>query len=111
MSDFDRAGYADLSSVEYLLDPPESVWEGVLSMDHATWLEIKDLDVIERIEIVRGPGSALYGTSAMFAVVNGFGICPPEHISYNSGLAHFWGVLRVRVDCFPAVCVWVVCEK
>ena len=29
-----------------------------------------DLDVIERIEIVRGPGSALYGTSAMFAVVN-----------------------------------------
>ena len=48
MSDFNRAGYADLSSAEYLLDPPESVWEGVLSMDHATWLEIKDLDVIER---------------------------------------------------------------
>jgi outer membrane receptor for ferrienterochelin and colicin len=29
-----------------------------------------NLDAIERIEIVRGPGSALYGTSAMFAVVN-----------------------------------------
>ena len=29
-----------------------------------------DLDIIERIEIVRGPGSALYGTGAMFAVVN-----------------------------------------
>ena len=29
-----------------------------------------DLDVVERIEVVRGPGSALYGTSAMFAVVN-----------------------------------------
>jgi len=28
------------------------------------------LDSIERIEIVRGPNSALYGTSAMFAVVN-----------------------------------------
>jgi len=28
------------------------------------------LDVVERIEIVRGPGSALYGTSAMFGVVN-----------------------------------------
>jgi hypothetical protein len=29
-----------------------------------------DLDAVERIEIVRGPGAALYGTSAMFAVVN-----------------------------------------
>lgn len=29
-----------------------------------------DLDAIERIEIVRGPGSVLYGTSAMFGVIN-----------------------------------------
>ena len=28
------------------------------------------LDSIERVEIVRGPGSVLYGTGAMFAVVN-----------------------------------------
>ncbi|MES2178337.1 MAG: TonB-dependent receptor [Gemmatimonadota bacterium] len=29
-----------------------------------------NLDAVERLEIVRGPGSALYGTSAMFAVIN-----------------------------------------
>ena len=39
------------------------------SVDIGTELPI-NMDIIERIEIVRGPGSALYGTSAMFAVVN-----------------------------------------
>jgi outer membrane cobalamin receptor len=29
-----------------------------------------NLDAIERVEVVRGPGSALYGTSAMLAVIN-----------------------------------------
>jgi iron complex outermembrane receptor protein len=29
-----------------------------------------NLDIIERIEIVQGPGSALYGTGAIFAVIN-----------------------------------------
>lgn len=29
-----------------------------------------DMSLIERIEVIRGPGSSLYGTSALFAVVN-----------------------------------------
>jgi outer membrane receptor for ferrienterochelin and colicins len=31
-----------------------------------------DVSLVERIEVIRGPGSSLYGTSAFFAVVNVF---------------------------------------
>lgn len=37
-----------------------------------------DVDQIERIEVVRGPGSALYGANAFAGVVNIITIAPGE---------------------------------
>ncbi|MBI3184430.1 MAG: TonB-dependent receptor [Myxococcales bacterium] len=43
-----------------------------------------DLDEVERIEVVRGPGSALYGTGAFFAVIN---VVPRQHLFGKNGEA------------------------
>lgn len=42
-----------------------------------------DLMEVERIEVVRGPGSALYGTGAFFAVIN---VVPRESLGPNNHL-------------------------
>ncbi len=39
-----------------------------------------DVDLIERVEIIRGPSSSLYGASAFFAVINVF-TRPPEDVN------------------------------
>lgn len=40
--------YLDTLDAEvYLLDPPPTVWERVLLLDHATWFENKDLEVLQ----------------------------------------------------------------
>jgi outer membrane receptor protein involved in Fe transport len=43
-----------------------------------------NLDFIERIEIVQGPGSAVYGTAAMFAVIN---IVTKSALTLDGGIA------------------------
>jgi outer membrane receptor for ferrienterochelin and colicins len=47
--------------------PMNDVWsgQGYVGRDLSV-----DLDDVERIEVVRGPGSSLYGTGAFFAVIN-----------------------------------------
>ncbi|MCP3098294.1 TonB-dependent receptor [Myxococcus sp. K15C18031901] len=42
-----------------------------------------DLEEVERIEVVRGPGSALYGTGAFFAVIN---VVPRESLGEDKHL-------------------------
>jgi uncharacterized protein with von Willebrand factor type A (vWA) domain len=39
-----------LSKAEYLLDPPPSVWEDLLLLDHAAWLEINAMDILQKTE-------------------------------------------------------------
>ncbi len=57
-----------------------------------------DLEDVDRIEIVRGPGSALYGTSAFFGVVNLVtrGRDAPTHVEAGISAAEY-GVSRARV--------------
>lgn len=41
-----------------------------------------DMDMIDHIEVIRGPGSALYGSSALFAVVN---VIPKSGTNFKNG--------------------------
>jgi outer membrane receptor for ferrienterochelin and colicin len=59
-----------------------------------------DLEEVERIEVVRGPGSALYGTGAFFAVIN---VVPRESLGTNkhvevTGAVGALGTTRLRAS-------------
>ena len=47
-----------LTSEEYLLDPPDTVWEDLLKADHAAWLGVQDMEVVRAAEERTRP----YGT-------------------------------------------------
>jgi len=71
------------------------VWagQGYLARDLAV-----DLEEVERIEVVRGPGSALYGTGAFFAVIN---VVPRESLGVErhvevTGAVEALGTSRVH---------------
>ncbi len=57
-----------------------------------------DLEDVDRIEVVRGPGSALYGSSAFFGVVNLVtrGRDEPTHVEAGISAVDY-GVMRSRV--------------
>ncbi|MGA9531516.1 MAG: hypothetical protein WBR18_02265 [Anaerolineales bacterium] len=40
----------ELVRAEYLLDPPPSVWQELLLLDHAAWLDISELEILRKTE-------------------------------------------------------------
>jgi outer membrane receptor for ferrienterochelin and colicins len=52
-----------------------------------------DVDLIERVEVVRGPGSAIYGSSALFGVVN---------VVTRPGSAYDHGQISAEIGSFDA---------
>jgi outer membrane receptor protein involved in Fe transport len=72
-----RGGNSRLSNKLLVLANGRSVYNDILGSTYWETLSI-DVDQIERIEIVRGPGSALYGANALAGVVNIIPIAPGE---------------------------------
>ncbi|EPX59971.1 TonB-dependent receptor [Cystobacter fuscus DSM 2262] len=82
-----------------------TLWDGhplndmVAGQGHVARDLAVDLEEVERIEVVRGPGSALYGTGAFFAVIN---VVPrdtlggDQHVEVTAG-AGALGTTRLRV--------------
>lgn len=50
MTDIISSDLSTLDAEEYLIDPPETVWEDVLLVDHLTFLDIQDLEVMARAQ-------------------------------------------------------------
>jgi iron complex outermembrane receptor protein len=65
---FGRPG--DYNSRVLLLVDGHRINDNVYNSAYFGYDFIVDLDLVDHVEVVRGPGSALYGTSAFFAVVN-----------------------------------------
>jgi len=60
-----------------------SVWGGWQRLDRGLGVPI---ELVERIEISLGPGSVLYGTSAMFGVINIITRTPQDHEGLHGGV-------------------------
>jgi iron complex outermembrane receptor protein len=65
---FSRPG--DYNSRTLLLLNGQRLNDGVYEQGFIGTEFMVDLDLIERVEVVRGPGSALYGSDALFGVIN-----------------------------------------
>ena len=65
---FERAG--DYNSRVLLLLNGLRTNDNIYELSYIGEESIVDVDMVERIEVIRGPSAALYGSSAFFAVIN-----------------------------------------
>lgn len=55
------------------------------------------LDMVERIEVVKGPSSALYGSDAMAGVINIITRKTPSHATGRAGVSYGWYKVKEKV--------------
>lgn len=58
---------------------------GMASAGFSHNVNVVPISMIERIEVVKGPGSALYGSDAVVGVINIITKCPPEETLATAG--------------------------
>lgn len=95
-----------LATQEYLLDPPQSVWRGLLNADHATWLDIRDLEIVRLTQerareygeaITREAWLGLYSPASPLKSDPPSGMLVSHSIFARAGELEEWSALRASV--------------
>lgn len=106
MSELNLAGEDVASAEEYLLDPPETVWEDILKADHATWLDIKGMEVVRGAEertssfgrdLTREAWLGLYSPASPLKGQTPEGMAVPHSIFRRAELLDEWKALRTSI--------------
>ena len=93
---------------EYLLDPPASVWEGLLKADHAAWLGVQSMDVMRAAEertrafgrdLTREAWLGLYSPASQLCGQAPDGMAVPHSIFQRAERVGEWKALRSSIGC------------
>jgi uncharacterized protein with von Willebrand factor type A (vWA) domain len=97
-----------LTYEEYLLDPPDTVWEGLLKADHAAWLGVQSMDVVRAAEertrafgrdLTREAWLGLYSPASQLCGQAPEGMAVPHSIFQRAERMGEWKALRSSMGC------------
>jgi uncharacterized protein with von Willebrand factor type A (vWA) domain len=97
-----------LTYEEYLLDPPATVWEGLLKADHAAWLGVHSMDVVRAAEertrafgrdLTREAWLGLYSPASQLCGQAPEGMAVPHSIFQRAERMGEWKALRSSIGC------------